>query len=54
MLAILSTLGWQIAWNDYLLRVTLPTAVLNTVAFPLAYFPLQRLYRRLRPQVEWG
>lgn len=53
MLAILNTLGWQIAWNDYLLRVTLPTAVLNTVAFPLAYFPLQRLYRRLRPQVEW-
>lgn len=53
MLAILSTLGWQIAWSDYLLRVTLPSAVLNTVAFPITYFPLQRLHRRLRPQVEW-
>ncbi len=53
MLAILSTLGWQIAWSDYLLRVTLPTAILNMVALPIAYFPLQRLYRRLRPRVEW-
>lgn len=53
MLAILSTLGWQIAWSDHLLRVTLPSAVLNMVAFPITYFPLQVLHRRLRPQVEW-
>ena len=53
ILGILSTIGWQIPWNDYLLRVTLPTAILNTIALPITYFPLQRLNRRLRPQVEW-
>ncbi len=53
ILAILSTLGWPINWAEYLVRVTLPSALLNTLALPLAYFPLQRLYRRLHPQVEW-
>lgn len=53
VLAVLSTLGWQIAWGNYLARVTLPTALLNTITLPIAYFPLQRLYRHLRPQVEW-
>ncbi len=53
VLAVLSTLGWQIAWANYLVRVTLPTALLNTITLPIAYFPLRRLYRRLRPQVEW-
>ncbi len=53
VLAVLSTLGWQIAWGNYLVRVTLPAAILNTIALPIAYFPLRRLYRYLRPQVEW-
>ncbi len=53
ILAMLSTVGWQIAWSDYLLRVTLPTALLNMVALPITYMPLQQLYRRLRPRVEW-
>ena len=53
ILGILALIGWQIPWNDYLLRVTLPMAILNTIALPLAYFPLQRLQRRLRPQIEW-
>jgi rod shape-determining protein MreD len=53
ILGILSTLGWPINWSVYLLRVTLPTTILNTIALPLVYFPLQWLYRRLHPQVEW-
>lgn len=53
ILAVLNTLGWQIDWSTYLLRVTLPTAFFNTLALPLAYLPLQKLYRRLRPRVEW-
>jgi hypothetical protein len=36
-----------------MLYIVLPTAVLNTVALPIAYFPMQRLQRRLRPRVEW-
>ncbi len=52
ILGILAFLNWQIAWSDYLLRVTLPTAVLNTLAFPLVYFPLQRLQLVLRPQMQ--
>ncbi len=53
ILGILSTLGWQINWGDYLTWITLPTALINTLVLPLAYFPLQRLQRRLHPQVEW-
>lgn len=53
ILGILSLLNWPIPWSDYLLRVTLPTAILNTIALPLVYFPLQWLQRRLHPQVEW-
>ncbi len=53
ILAILNTMGWQIAWSDYMLYIVLPTALLNTATLPIAYFPLQRLYRRLRPRVEW-
>lgn len=53
ILGILSTLGWQINWGDYLTWITLPTALINTLVLPLAYFPLQRLQHRLHPQVEW-
>ncbi len=53
VLAVLSTLGWVIQWDEYVLRVMLPTAILNTIALPLVYFPLQRLYHRINPQVEW-
>lgn len=53
VLAVLSTVGWQIAWANYLVRITLPTALFNTIALPITYFPLRRLYRRLHPQVEW-
>lgn len=53
VLSILSLLNWQIPWSDYMLRVTLPTAILNTVALPLAYLPLQRLHQRYYPKIEW-
>ncbi len=52
ILAILALFGWSIDWSSYLLRITLPSAILNTVAMPLAYFPLQWLHRRVRPRLE--
>ncbi len=53
ILAIQSTLGSPVQWNDYILYRILPTVVLNTVALPLVYFPLQRLHRRVYPRIEW-
>ncbi len=52
ILAILALLNWPVNWADYLLRITLPTAILNTLVIPLAFFPLQWLFRRTRPQLE--
>jgi rod shape-determining protein MreD len=52
ILAILTLFGWSIDWGDYLLRVILPTAILNIIVMPLAYFPLQWVRRRVRPQLE--
>jgi rod shape-determining protein MreD len=53
VLGILSLLNWQINWSDYLLRITLPSAILNALVMPLAYFPLQRLARWMQPQMEF-
>lgn len=55
ILGILALLNWQINWGDYLLRRTLPTAILNTLAIPFVFFPLQFLQRRFaeRPRVEF-
>jgi rod shape-determining protein MreD len=53
ILAILSVFNWNISWGDYLLRVTLPTGILNTVIGPLAYFPLQWLQQKLHPGLEF-
>lgn len=52
ILAILALFNGSIDWGGYLLRVILPTSILNVIAMPLAYFPLQRLRRRVRPQLE--
>ncbi len=52
ILAILALLAWSISWGDYLFRIILPSAILNTVAMPVVYFPLQWLERRLRPRLE--
>lgn len=53
VLAVLSTLGWAIQLDDYALRVILPTAILNMLALPIVYFPLQRLYHLWNPRVQW-
>jgi rod shape-determining protein MreD len=52
ILAILALFNSPVAWGEYLLRVILPASLLNTVAMPIAYFPLQWLHRRVRPQLE--
>jgi rod shape-determining protein MreD len=53
VLGILALLGWQIDWGDYLLRVTLPSAILNALILPLVYVPLRRLARWRHPQLEF-
>ncbi len=54
ILATLALFNRQIAWGDYLLRITLPAILLNTVVAPLVYVPLQFLQRRSapRPQID--
>ncbi len=52
ILAILVLFNQPIDWGDYVLRVILPVAILNTLVLPLVYFPLQWLRRRTRPQLE--
>jgi rod shape-determining protein MreD len=53
ILAWLALFNRQINLSDYLLRITLPTAILNTAVAPLFYFPLQWLQRRSHPQIEF-
>lgn len=52
ILGLISFSAPAIDWGGYLLGITFPTALLNTVAMPLLYFPLRWLYRRRRPQME--
>jgi rod shape-determining protein MreD len=52
-LAILALFNWQIHWSDYLLRITLPSAILNVLVLPLVYIPLRRLARWARPEMEF-
>ena len=52
-LALLSLFNWNINWTDYILRVILPTSLLNTVVGPIAYFPLQWLQQKLYPGLEF-
>ncbi len=53
ILTVLTTLGWPVEWEEYLLRIALPAAILNTAVLPLIYFPLAGLYRFWHPQVDW-
>lgn len=46
LLFILTLLNPSVALSDYLLRITLPSAVLNTLAMPTVYFPFQWLAAR--------
>jgi rod shape-determining protein MreD len=52
ILGILASLNESISWSDYLIHITLPTSILNTLLAGLVFFPLQGLYRRLHPQIE--
>jgi rod shape-determining protein MreD len=52
ILAILALFSWPVDWGSDLIRITFPTAILNTLAMVLVYFPLQWLHRRARPQLE--
>jgi len=46
LLFILTLLNPSLVWSDYLVRLTLPSAILNTLALPLAYFPFQWIAAR--------
>jgi len=46
LLFILTLLNPSLALGDYLFRITLPSAILNTLAMPIAYFPFQWLAAR--------
>ncbi len=46
ILATLALFNRAVDWNDYLLGLTLPTALLNTLALGLLYFPMQWLAAR--------
>ncbi|MBI3914778.1 MAG: rod shape-determining protein MreD [Chloroflexi bacterium] len=50
ILTILALFNRAVDWNEYLLSLTLPTAILNTLAFWIAYFPLQWLAERFEPR----
>jgi rod shape-determining protein MreD len=46
--------GQTVLWFDSLSRVTLVSAVLNTVLTPLVYWPLHLVHTRIRrQQMEW-
>ena len=53
VLGILALLQWQINWGEYLLRITLPSTILNALALPLVYFPLRLFQRRTHPQMDF-
>ena len=46
LLFILTLLNPALGLSDYLVRITLPSAILNALALPLAYLPLQWLAAR--------
>jgi rod shape-determining protein MreD len=52
ILAILALFNSPVNWGEYVFRVIVPSAILNTIAMPIAYFPLRWLHRRIRPQLE--
>lgn len=52
VLGILALFAWQIHWGNYLLRITLPSAILNALVLPLVYFPLRLFQRWTHPRLE--
>jgi len=53
-LILLQAMGWPIAWIDGLIRVILPTALLNTLLMPFVYRPMRWLHHRTgREEISW-
>lgn len=53
LLGIRALFNTPIDWLAYLIRVTLPTAILNALILPVIFFPLRYIARRLHPQLEF-
>ncbi|MBI5650978.1 MAG: rod shape-determining protein MreD [Chloroflexi bacterium] len=53
LLAILALTKQPAQWDEVMLRVTLPAALLNTLALPLVYLPLRWFAQRLYPQMDF-
>lgn len=53
-LFLLQASGWPIDWGDSLLRIILPTTILNALLMPLVYRSLRWLHRRTgREEMSW-
>jgi rod shape-determining protein MreD len=52
ILALLALFNHPVNWGEYLFFIILPSAILNTIALPIAFFPLRWLHRHVRPQLE--
>jgi rod shape-determining protein MreD len=53
LLTILAIMKQPAQWEQVMLRVTLPAALLNTLALPLVYLPLRWFAHRLYPQMDF-
>lgn len=50
LLIALSVTGFAVAWQDTLLQITMPTALLSALLMPLVYRALAWLHRRTMPE----
>jgi rod shape-determining protein MreD len=53
LLGLRALFNTPIDWLAYLVRVTLPTAILNALILPVIFFPLRYIAQRLHPQLEF-
>jgi len=54
ILVVLALAGRPVAWLDSVVHVVLPSALVNTLLMPLAFWPLQWLHRRTGPEeIHW-
>ncbi len=54
ILTLLAFTGQASKWDAVLLRVTLPTALLNTITLTILFFPLRWLAHRVVPQMDFN
>jgi rod shape-determining protein MreD len=50
-LLALQIFGFPVAWTEVIVRVTLPSAIVNTIAMPVVYVLLRWYNRRARPDL---